>query len=269
MWFFKKIKIRKNESIAEIDDKLIEADFGPNLAEKITNVLRKNNKATVRDVVSDMLSGNVSSIPESFETPIAIMLVGVNGSGKTTTVAKLANVFLKRGLGVDIAACDTFRVAATEQLAIMAKKLGIDSVFTATSTKKEPASVAYEAISTTKKDILLIDTAGRLQNNHNLMAELKKISTVIKKIRGTAPEYTYVTIDATTGQNAIEQVIEFQKVCDISGIILNKIDGGAKGGSIVRITNDLKIPIIAVGTGEAFGDIEPFSIEKFLDNIFD
>ncbi|MDR0553047.1 MAG: signal recognition particle-docking protein FtsY [Holosporales bacterium] len=268
MWFFKKIRIKKNEDLGKLEDILIEADFGPGLAEKIIGILKKNRKMTIKEIISNMLSGGVSAIPESFNCPTAIMLVGVNGSGKTTTVAKLANMFMKKGLSVDIAACDTFRVAATEQLSIMAKKLGINNMF-AVAQSRDPASVAYEALLTTRKDILLIDTAGRLQNNYNLMAELKKISTVAKKIRDTAPEYTYITIDATTGQNAIEQVTEFQKMCNISGIILNKIDGNAKGGAIVRIINDLKIPIVAVGTGESFNDIEPFSVSKFLDNVFD
>jgi fused signal recognition particle receptor len=269
MWFFRKVKIKKDQNINEIEDKLIEADFGPSTAEKIVNILKNNNKVTIKEVIADMFTNNVSSIPESFGSSVAIMLVGVNGSGKTTTIAKLANMFLKKGLSVDIAACDTFRVAATEQLAVMAKKLKIEKMFTATQLKRDPASIAYEAISTTKKDVLLIDTAGRLQNNSNLMAELKKITTVVGKVRNTAPEYTYITIDASTGQNAIEQVIEFQKMCNISGIILNKIDGSAKGGSIVKIVNNLKIPIVAVGTGESFDDIEQFSVSKFLDDVFD
>ncbi|MDR1488152.1 MAG: hypothetical protein LBI26_00150 [Holosporales bacterium] len=265
MWFFK--KSIKDTKIFDIEESLIEADFGPKLAEIISQKIQKDPQISLETIIETMITPFIEIIPTNFyKKPTTIMLIGVNGSGKTTTIAKLANLFINKGLSVDIAACDTFRVAATEQLTVLADKLGAFT-FKAKDSKQDPASVAYDAVSKTNKDILLIDTAGRLQNNTNLMNELNKIASVLKKIDKNAPDYTYITIDATTGQNALDQVIQFNKFCKISGIILNKIDGGAKGGAIVRIINELQIPIIAVGIGENMGDIENFDINRFLSKL--
>lgn len=258
-----------NIDIYEIEDSLIEADFGPTLACELAESLQKSTdpKGDLALRIREILTPSCSEIPTKFEQkPTVIMLIGVNGSGKTTTVAKMANMFQNDGLTVDIAACDTFRVAATEQIETWAKRLGC-GIFMSDS-KREPASLAYEALSKTASDILLIDTAGRLQNNSNLMDELAKISRVLKKIDPKTPHYTYITLDATTGQNSFDQVRAFNEVCDISGIILNKIDGGAKGGIIVRIAKELgHIPIVAVGTGEKITDLQKFSVEKFVSSL--
>lgn len=253
---------------SEIEDALLEADFGPHLAYEFAAALSKSTdlKRDLAFKIQEILSPYCAKIPIKFEQkPTVFMLVGVNGSGKTTMLAKLAHMFQVKGLSVDIAACDTFRVAAMEQIQSWAKRIGC-GIFMSTS-PREPASLAYEALSKTEADLLLIDTAGRLQNNNNLMEELAKISRVLKKINPDAPHYTYITLDATTGQNSFEQVRDFSKVCDVSGIILNKIDGGAKGGVILRIVKELRIPIVAVGNGEKLTDLGNFSIENFTSDL--
>jgi fused signal recognition particle receptor len=224
----------------------------------------KDPRNCLCEIIQEMLNPYISGIPTVFsKKPFSIMLVGVNGSGKTTTIAKLANFYGGKGMKVDIAACDTFRAAATEQLSKWARRIEC-GIFTGSHSQKDPASVAYDALNKTQGDMLLIDTAGRLQNNYNLMEELSKISRVLKKIDMEAPDKIYLTIDATNGQNAVEQASEFHKSCKISGIILNKTDGGAKGGVILRIVDELKIPIVAIGKGEKLDDIDQFSIDDFL-----
>jgi fused signal recognition particle receptor len=272
MSFFKTLKNifdRPIETDLEIEESLIESDFGPHLSLSISKAVAKSKdpKACLHKTIREMLEPHISNIPTNFQKkPFTIMLVGVNGSGKTTSVAKLANFYKKKGMSVDMAACDSFRAAATEQLSKWAEIVGC-CIFTGNHSQSDPASIAYDALSKTQSDVLLIDTAGRLQNNHNLMEELSKISRVLSKIEEKAPDETYITIDASNGQNAFEQVRAFSKSCNISGIILNKIDGGAKGGVILRIVNDLEIPIVAVGKGEKLDDIDQFSIEKFLEDL--
>jgi fused signal recognition particle receptor len=272
MSFFKtltSIFSRSTESSLGIEESLIEADFGPRLALSIAQTVAKSKdpKCCLRETIRKILEPYVSYIPVSFsKKPFTIMLVGVNGSGKTTTIAKLANFYKHNGLRVDIAACDTFRVAATEQLSIWAQKIEC-RIFKGSHTQKDPASVAYDAFTKTQGNVLLIDTAGRLQNNRNLMEELSKISKVLQKIDAEAPDRTYVTIDSTSGQNTVEQIREFSKFCNISGVILNKIDGGAKGGTIIKIVEELRMPIVAIGKGEKLLDIDHFSIDKFLKDL--
>ncbi len=275
MLFFKKLKniLKKegtsNVKINNLEEILIEADFGPNLAASISQKVKNSAKEVpiaLKSAIEDIMIGYISEIPTEFPyKPSIIILVGVNGSGKTTTIAKLAHFYQNKGKKVDIVACDTFRVAATEQLVAWSNKVGCH-VFQAEA-RQDPASVAYRALKSTNSDILLIDTAGRLQNNTNLMEELSKILRVLKKVSPDVPITTYITIDATVGQNAVDQVAEFNKVCNISGLILNKIDGGAKGGIILRIINELKIPIVAVGTGESIKDISAFSLDMFLQDL--
>jgi fused signal recognition particle receptor len=252
-----------------LEDILIEADFGVHLATQIASELRKE-----RDIVPalmEKLRAELSplivefSVDVSRHRPYVIVIAGVNGSGKTTTVAKIANLLKQRTFSVDIAACDTFRVAATEQLSVWAERLGC-RIFKA-ETQKDPASVAYGALQETKSDILIVDTAGRLHNNSNLMDELRKIYRCLGKLNETAPHMNILVLDATTGQNAFDQTKEFSKIHPLSGIIISKMDGNAKGGVIVRIASEYKIPILGIGTGESERDFEAFSVEKFLKDL--
>ncbi len=275
MSFFKKLKSVfskltniENSNCDNLEDTLIEADFGVELSTKIVKEIKKQNDlaASLKNKLESILTPLISDFKiDTSKKPFVIILEGVNGSGKTTTVAKLAFLLQNKGLSVDIAACDTFRVAATEQLSSWASKLGCN-IFKS-DTPKDPASVAFESLSNTQSDVLIIDTAGRLHNNTNLMNELSKIHRVVKKIDETAPHATILVLDATTGQNLIDQVKEFQKVQPISGIIINKMDGGAKGGAIVRIADEFKLPIVGVGIGESEKDFESFSVDKFLKDL--
>ena len=279
MSFFGKLKsvfqnlafARNNEKLEEI---LIEADFGVKLATELAKEIGSNGNITeaLKDKIDTIISPLVSDIKiNSDKHPFVIVLEGVNGSGKTTTVAKLAYHFNQMGLSVDIVACDTFRVAATEQLSVWANKLNC-KIFCGNANPerpREPASLAYEALSNSESDVFLIDTAGRLQNNTNLMNELAKIHRVLKKIDDSAPHETILVLDATTGQNMLEQVKEFQKIHPITGLILNKLDGNAKGGTLVRVVNEFKLPIYGVGIGETEKDFEAFSVEKFLKDLME
>ena len=248
----------------KLEDALIEADFGINFAQSIIKDLKSSDLfSAFRNKIISILTPLIKNVEiDITKKPFVIILEGVNGSGKTTTVAKLAYFLKRQGFCVDIAACDTFRIAAVDQLAIWAKKLNCN-IFKSDS-PKDPASVAFDAVKTTKSDVLIIDTAGRLQNNINLMKELEKIHRVVKKLDESAPHMTILTIDATIGQNTIDQVREFAKINSISGLIINKLDGGAKCGVIVRIAEEFKIPILGVGIGESEKDFANFSMDKFL-----
>ena len=254
---------RSDIDIEELENLLIEADFGVELASSLASKLNKGNdiKEVLNIEFKKIFEELIKDINICDHKPYVITLCGVNGSGKTTTVAKLVNKFHNQNLFVDVAACDTFRAAADTQLEQWTNKLGC-KLFKGIN--QDPASVAYTAISNTKSDVLIIDTAGRLPTNANLMEELGKIYRVIKKIDNTAPHLNLVVIDATTGQNAVEQVKSFNSVASVNGLILAKFDTGAKGGTVVRIASELRIPIYGVGTGERVEDFEKFSIEKFI-----
>lgn len=279
MSFFKKLKsIFKNLTLSrnneELEEILIEADFGTRLSTELAKEIGSDGEITkaLKSKIETIIAPLITDIKiNSDKHPFVIVLEGVNGSGKTTTVAKLAYHFKRQGLSVDIVACDTFRVAATEQLAIWANKLNC-KIFCGNANPekpREPASLAYEALSNSKSDVLIIDTAGRLHNNTNLMNELAKIHRVLKKIDETAPHEVILVLDATTGQNMAEQVKEFQKIHPITGLILNKLDGNAKGGALVRVVNEFKLPIYGVGIGETEKDFELFSVEKFLKDLME
>lgn len=275
MSFFKKLKNaisnivsgKKTQEINNINDLLIEADFGVTLSESLASKVKKSKNITesLKEEISNILSPLISDIivDRSYK-PFVITLCGINGCGKTTTVAKLINKLHNDGLSVDVAACDTFRAAADDQLEVWANRLNT-KVFKGTN--KDPASVAYTAITSTNSDVLLVDTAGRLPTNTNLMNELSKIYRVLNKVDNKAPHLNILVLDATTGQNTINQVQAFNNISPINGIILAKIDGGAKGGTIVNIANKLKIPILGVGKGENKEDLEVFSIDKFLKDL--
>ncbi|MDR2458746.1 MAG: signal recognition particle-docking protein FtsY [Holosporales bacterium] len=275
MSFFKKLKsviygIIGHDRAAQIgscdlEDVLIEADFGCALASKIAKEVRGEDDIVpaLKAKLEEILLPLVKEIEvDPSKAPYVIVLSGVNGSGKTTTVAKLAFLLKSRGFSVGVVACDTFRAAATEQLSEWASRLGC-KIFMGRD-RQDPASVAFDAMSSSKCDVLIIDTAGRLHNNADLMNELAKLHRVVAKLDPAAPHMNILILDATTGQNVIEQIKEFSKVRQVSGLIISKMDGSAKGGAIVNVANEFQIPILGVGTGESADKFEPFSVDKFL-----
>jgi fused signal recognition particle receptor len=214
-------------------------------------------------------SSLLTSIPKEDE-PMVILIVGVNGNGKTTSVAKLAKFFQNNDKKVLIAAADTFRAAAIEQLEIWAKRLDIEIV--KGNPGSDPASVAFDALTAgkaRKSDIVIIDTAGRLHTKTNLMQELEKIRRTCKKVNPSSPHETLLVLDATTGQNAIDQAKTFNKFTPITGLILTKLDGSAKGGIVISIYRQLGIPVKFIGVGEGLDDLEPFQPESFVNALFD
>ncbi len=201
--------------------------------------------------------------------PLVILIVGVNGSGKTTSIAKLAHFFGKQGKKVLLAAADTFRAAAIDQLSLWAERLKMDII--KAKTGSDPSAVVFDALTAAKSrdsDVVLIDTAGRLQNKTDLMEELKKIRTVSSKVIPGAPHETWLTLDATTGQNALDQVKIFHQFTPLSGIILSKLDGSAKGGIILPIYQTHQVPVLFIGTGETLEDLEPFDKVSYVDILF-
>lgn len=265
--------------LEEFENLMITADININIVNEIVEFLRKNKfdkSITVEEIkeiifkkIKNVFSGITNKNIELNIKPYVMMFLGVNGSGKTTIIGKLAYQLKQEGKKVLLAGCDTFRVGATEQLSIWKDRAGVDIV-SAEKEGEDPASVAYKAIVKAKQenyDVLLIDTAGRLQNNTNLMNELSKIEKVIKKVDETAPHNSVIVLDGTTGQNAIKQVELFQKYVNIDNIIINKMDGTSKGGILVSIVDKFKKPILAVGVGEGIEDIENFDVDEFVSGL--
>ena len=270
------------ESLEELEALLIKSDVNFNITNNIVSSIR-NTKfkkevevKDIKDIIFNKLNTVLNSAcfcdkkQENNNKPHVILFLGVNGSGKTTIIGKLANQIKKNEGGkVLLAACDTFRAGAREQLKIWAERSECDIYFDARE-GVDPASVAYKALEKAKNegyDYLLIDTAGRLQNNINLMNELKKIITVLKKIDDTKPDETLIVLDASTGQHSIKQMEEFSKNITIDGIIMNKLDGTSKGGALISIIDAFKKPIFAVGMGEKIEDIRDFDNTEFLQEI--
>ncbi len=269
-----------NASLEELEELLIEADLGAALAAELTAEFSKNrfDKNIEANEVREFLAEKISNILHPYATPLTtgnwplttIIMVGVNGNGKTTTIGKLASKFKNEGKKVMIAAADTFRAAAVEQMQEWGKRADIEVITGAFQV--DPASVAfnaYERARAEKADILFIDTAGRLQNKSNLMAELQKIIKVIKKIDESAPHHIIQVLDATTGQNAISQVTAFKEMVNVTGLIITKLDGTAKGGIVVALARQTKLPIHAIGIGEAIDDLDAFKPADFARNLVD
>ncbi len=273
---FKK-KIDEN-ILNDIEDFLIQSDVGVEAAKELkekfskTKIDPKNSeKNEIIKIFSQYFSEILKPLEKDLESikknkPSVILIAGVNGVGKTTTIGKLGKILSQNDKKVVLGAADTFRAAAVSQLEIWAKKINADII--KSEEGADPASVAYKALEYGKKnyfDYLLIDTAGRLQNKKNLMDEFKKITTVVKKIDSTAPHETFLILDATTGQNAITQVEEFKKITPVTGIIMTKLDGTAKGGILLAIGKKFKIPIVALGMGEKEDDLQKFDSKYFSE----
>jgi len=273
---FKK-KIDEN-MLNELEDFLIQSDVGvesaKELREKFANT-KVNTKTVGKDEIFKIFSNYVSEILKPLEKnleninknkPSVILIAGVNGVGKTTTIGKLGKILRQNNKKIVLGAADTFRAAAVSQLEVWAKRINADII--KSDENADPASVAYKALDYAKKnnfDYLLIDTAGRLQNKKNLMDEFKKITKVVKKIDSNAPHETFLILDATTGQSAINQVEEFKKITPITGIIMTKLDGTAKGGILLAIGKKFKLPIIALSMGEKEDDLQAFNSEYFAN----
>ncbi|MYG43400.1 MAG: signal recognition particle-docking protein FtsY [Rhodobacteraceae bacterium] len=263
-----------DEMLESLEELLIVSDMGYDTSIRISSSIAQNHMGQRLSThqLKTLLSSEITSILEPVAKPIplfsvkpqVILIAGVNGSGKTTTIGKLSSQFKEAGKDIVIAACDTFRAAAVEQLEIWGEKVGVPVL--KASANSDPAALAYKAYTLAKeeaKDLLIIDTAGRLQNRTDLMEELAKIVRVIKKIDSEAPHNTLLVLDATTGQNAISQVEVFKKMVDISGLVMTKLDGTAKGGILVALAAKFGLPIHAIGIGEGIDDLSPFDPEEF------
>jgi fused signal recognition particle receptor len=270
-----------DNTLNELEEILISADLSAALSEKIINNLRinlKDEKERSASKVMELLKMELYKIlfteqkenSEIVQTkPYVILIVGVNGVGKTTTIGKLASNFKKAGNKVIVGAADTFRAAANEQLDIWAQRAGVEII----QQKKgaDPSAVAFETVKIAidgDYDIVLIDTAGRLQSKVNLMNELGKINKAIGKVLPGAPHETYLVLDATLGQNAIIQAEEFSRVTNITGLVITKLDGTAKGGTIFQISNSQKTPVRYVGVGEKIDDLQAFDPNLFIEALF-
>jgi fused signal recognition particle receptor len=273
-----------DEVLDDLEDMLITSDVGVDTTLKIIKrieervardkyVSTKELNNILRDETASLLaeSDNTDgtwSLPTEHK-PYVILVVGVNGVGKTTTIGKLAHMFKSEGLSVVLGAADTFRAAAVEQLTIWGERVGVPVV--KQQMGADPASVAFDTLQSAKAagaDVVLIDTAGRLHNKVNLMNELKKIKDVMKKVMPEAPDEVLLVLDGSTGQNAFEQAKQFSAVTQITSLAITKIDGTAKGGVIIGISDQLKVPVKYIGLGEGMEDLQPFNRKEFVDSLF-
>ena len=277
-----KYKFVNDDYFEELENILIMADIGINTVMNFVDKLKdrvKKEKITdagmLKEIIVDELfimyvGNNVinSKIKFSDNGPTVILFVGVNGVGKTTTIGKIASKLKNDGKKVLLVAGDTFRAGAIEQIEEWGKRIDVTVL---SSSAKDPASVVYDGVTKALEeeyDVVLIDTAGRLQNKVNLMKELEKMNRVIKRVIPEAPHETLLVIDATTGQNGISQAKSFKEITDITGIVLTKLDGTAKGGIVLAIKDEVNIPVKFVGLGEKVEDLEPFDIEKYIYGLF-
>ena len=275
-----RLKGRVDEAfLAELEKRLLSADMGALVSRDLVAQVRQSFldreitgdvEAHVRQHLRSLLGDDDRSFHLAESGPTVILIAGVNGSGKTTSIAKLANRFHKEGKKVLVAACDTFRAAAVEQLALWAQRTGVEIV--KGQTGADPASVAHDACVKAQArgfDILIVDTAGRLHTQTHLMRELEKIQRILAKQIPGAPHEAIMILDATNGQNAIAQAQEFQKVINSTGLIVTKLDGTAKGGSVFAIKQKLQWPVKLIGVGEGMDDLEPFDPDAFVAALFE
>jgi len=263
----------------ELEELLILGDVGVNTTGRICEELKSRVKlqnvkdpmliyGMLEEIICEMISGDEEMNINT--KPSVILIIGVNGVGKTTTIGKLAARYKADGKKIVLAAADTFRAAAIEQLTVWAERANVDIVSHAEGS--DPASVVYDALASAKAkgaDLVICDTAGRLHNKKNLMAELEKINRIIGRELPDSDKEVLLVLDATTGQNAVNQASEFSKVTDITGIVLTKLDGTAKGGVVIPIREDLKIPVKFIGVGEQIDDLQPFNAEEFAKALFE
>ncbi len=265
----------------ELEEELITSDVSISTTGKIISDMKKksyqeniNDPEGLRKLLKEEIMGILGTgarkeLKYSDKPPTVYMVVGVNGTGKTSSIAKIANMFKQQGKRIIIAAADTFRAAAAEQLGHFAERLGIDMV--RHQRNSDPGAVVYDSLDRAvarKADIVIIDTAGRMQTSYNLMEEIKKIKMVVRKKLGREPDEVLLTIDSTTGQNARNQAEIFAEAVDVSGIILTKVDSTSKGGIIITIKNDLGIPVRIITDGEGLDDIYYFDADSFADMMF-
>jgi len=275
------LKNRKldTETLDEFEDLLIQSDLGVTIAQQLRQTLsgqRLDQEITDEDI-KKFLSDEIEKILSPIAIPLTLsktgktqvlLVAGVNGSGKTTTISKLAKKWSEEGLKVELAACDTFRAAAVEQLQVWGNRLSVP-VYTAPN-GADAAGLVFEAVTkanSNQADVLIIDTAGRLHNKEGLMNELQKIIRVIKKVDDTAPHHTLLVLDATTGQNAYNQVSTFRDMAGITGLIITKLDGTARGGVVVGLADRYNLPIHAIGVGENAEDLQPFVAHDFAKTL--
>jgi fused signal recognition particle receptor len=271
---FTKTKLDEN-ALGQLEEALIEADLGPATAARLVADFSKNRfgkdvtDAEVREALAQQIAAllELSAQPlaiDAAKKPFVILVVGVNGTGKTTTIGKLAKYYKGQGLDVMMAAGDTFRAAAISQLQIWGERCGAKVV--ADAPGSDAAALAFRALEEARKqkaDLLLIDTAGRLHNKNDLMQEMAKITRVLKKLDPSAPHAVLLTLDATTGQNALSQVEIFRDIAQVTGLVVTKLDGSAKGGVLVTLADRFGLPIHAIGVGEGADDLQPFRAEDF------
>jgi fused signal recognition particle receptor len=263
------------DTVEALEELLISADIGVAATDRIINAVKSRTRdgASLRDLVKQ----EIRDVFAAVDAPVAVaqrpkvtLIVGVNGTGKTTTVGKLANLLKNEGQKPLICAADTFRAAAVEQLEIWASRAGVDMIRAREGS--DPAAVVFDAISSGKargRDPILIDTAGRLHTRVNLMNELEKIRRIASREIPGAPQEVLLVLDATVGQNGVAQAREFMGVAGVNGIVLTKLDGTAKGGVAVAIAHDLKLPIRYIGVGEGIDDLVPFSADEYVDGLFE
>lgn len=263
------------DTMEALEEALIAADIGLAATERIVEAVRRKStggeglRELVKREIRDILDATEQEVRNGHR-PHVVLVVGVNGTGKTTTVGKLARIFKDRGQQPLICAADTFRAAAVEQLEIWARRAEVDIIRARPGA--DPAAVVFDAIASGKakqRDVVLVDTAGRLHTRVNLMAELEKIRRVAAREVDGAPHEVLLVLDATVGQNGLAQAREFTQTAGVTGIVLTKLDGTAKGGVAVAIANDLKLPIRYVGVGESIDDLVPFSAEEYVDALFE
>ncbi len=269
------------ELLEELEYTLITADLGVRTVDDILERIRQqvDRKQTsdaaeirslIRDHLLEVLQASETPMRVVTQPPAVVMVVGVNGAGKTTTIGKLAHSFLAEGRKVLLCAADTFRAAAIEQLEVWAQRAGVELI--RQKTGADPSAVVFDALNAAKArgvDYIIIDTAGRLHTKENLMAELEKMRRTCQRVVPGSPHEVWLVLDATTGQNGVEQAKKFTETAGVTGIILTKLDGTAKGGVVISIARDLNLPIRFIGVGEKIDDLLPFEPEKFVQSLFD